>query len=87
MLGKLFGRLAYRGWRDGWRADRRWARGRDERRWRRDFKDEMDPYEPHGWFCHCRFCRAPSEQVVTDSTVTGPVTQVRNVTGDVKIGE
>lgn len=34
MIGKLLGRLAFRGWRDGRRADRRWAKGRDERLWR-----------------------------------------------------
>ena len=46
MLGKLLGRLAYRGWRDGWRADRRWAKGKDERLWRRDAAAEIDPGGP-----------------------------------------
>lgn len=41
MTGKLLGRLAFRGWRDGYRADRRWARGRDERLWERDTHQEL----------------------------------------------
>jgi hypothetical protein len=39
--GKLLGRLAFRGWRDGWRADRRWARGRDERLWEHEAWTEL----------------------------------------------
>lgn len=45
MNGKLLGRLAFRGWRDGTRADRRWARGWDERLWQRDADDQMAPPE------------------------------------------
>jgi hypothetical protein len=44
VIGKMLGRLAFRGWRDGWRADRRWAKGRDERLWQRDYRDEYRTY-------------------------------------------
>lgn len=43
MIGKLLGRLSLRGWRDGYRADRRWAKGADERAWRRDAIAELEP--------------------------------------------
>jgi hypothetical protein len=41
MAGKLLGRLAFWGWRNGERADRRWAKGRDERLWRREADEDL----------------------------------------------
>lgn len=41
MTGKLLGRLGRRGWRTGWRADRRLAKGRDERIWRREADEDL----------------------------------------------
>jgi hypothetical protein len=41
-MAKLLGRMAFRGWRDGNRADRRWAKGCEERLWQREAKREAD---------------------------------------------
>jgi len=41
MTGRLLGRLGCSGWRDGDRADKRWAKHRDERQWQRDAADEL----------------------------------------------